>query len=198
MVQNTIPEEMNAVVLDSYGGPNALRVVKRPVPKPGANEVLVKVAASPINPSDLVFLEGLYGFKKPTPVVPGFEGSGTVIGAGKGLMGKFLMGKRVACVSQDAGDGVWAEYMVTPVSYALPLHASVSLEQGAMSVVNPLMAVALLELAKVKKHRSVVQTAAASTLGQMILRLFNSENISVINIVRREEQVRLLKEQGEV
>ena len=63
---------MTAVVLGSYTGVNALRIEKRPVPKPGPNQVLVKVAASPINPSDLSFMDGNYAFKKQTPVVPGF------------------------------------------------------------------------------------------------------------------------------
>jgi hypothetical protein len=61
---------MTAVVLEAYSGPEALRVEQLPVPKPGADEVLVKVAASPINPSDLAFLEGRYGFKHPPPVTP--------------------------------------------------------------------------------------------------------------------------------
>ena len=79
-----IPDQMTAVVLDSYSGAEALRVEQRPVPKPEKDEVLVKVAASPINPSDLAFLSGNYGFNNPPPVVPGGEGSGTVVAAGPG------------------------------------------------------------------------------------------------------------------
>jgi NADPH:quinone reductase len=196
MVKESIPDEMTAVVLDSYTGVDALRIERRPVPQPGPNEVLVKVAATPINPSDLAFLEGLYGFKKPLPVVPGFEGSGTVVSVGSGMMGKYLNGKRVACVSQERGDGVWAEYMVTTTSLAFPLDASVSFEQGAMSVVNPLTALAFLTLAKAGRHKAIVQTAAASGLGQMVNRLCKSEGIQIVNIVRRESQKELLKEQG--
>lgn len=196
MAQVHIPEQMTAVVLDSYSGPEALRVEQRPVPEPGKNEVLVKVAASPINPSDLAFLEGHYGFKKPTPVVPGLEGSGSVVAVGGGLMGRYLHGKRVACVSQRDGGGVWAEYMVTTANYALPLDKSVSLEQGAMSVVNPLTAIALLDIAKEGGHKTIVLTAAASALGQMVNRLGRDEGIRIINVVRRDAQVELLKEQG--
>jgi NADPH:quinone reductase-like Zn-dependent oxidoreductase len=196
MMRENIPDQMTAVVLDSYTGVNALRIERRPVPQPGPNELLVKVAATPINPSDLAFLEGLYGFKKPTPVVPGFEGSGTVVSVGSGMMGRYLHGKRVACVSQERGDGVWAEYMLTTTSLAFPLDASVSLEQGAMSVVNPLTAMAFLTLAKEGRHKVIVQTAAASALGQMVNRLCESEGIQIINIVRREAQKELLKEQG--
>ena len=196
MAQGQIPEEMTAVVLDTYEGVEALRVEKRPVPKPGKNEVLVKVAASPINPSDIGFLEGLYGFRKPTPVVPGFEGSGTVVATGGGLMGRYLHGKRVACVSGRSRGGTWAEYMVTSVNSALPLDKSVDLEQGAMAVVNPLTAMALLEIANEGGHKTIVMTAAASALGQMVNRLAQSEGVRVINIVRRDEQVSLLKERG--
>ncbi len=196
MTKQIIPDQMTAVVLDSYSGVEALRVEQRPVPKPGENEVLVKVAAAAINPSDLMFLEGLYGFKKPTPVVPGFEGSGTVVAVGAGMMGRYLNGKRVACISQDKGDGVWAEYLVTTANYALPLDQSVSLEQGAMSAVNPLTAIAFMEIVKKGGHKAIVHTAAASALGQMINRLGQSEGIQIINIVRRKEQVELLKQQG--
>lgn len=191
-----IPDEMTAVVLDSYTGVDALRIEQRPVPPPGPNEVLVKVAATPINPSDLLFLEGRYGFKKPAPVVPGFEGSGTVVAAGSGLMARYLRGKRVACVSQGQGDGTWAEYMVTTTSLALPLDKSVSLEQGAMSVINPLTAMAFLALAREGEHKTIVLTAASSALGQMVNRLLPGEDIQVINIVRRDAQVELLKQQG--
>lgn len=196
MAQLQIPEQMTAVELKSYDGVKALRIVERPVPDPGENEVLVKVAASPINPSDLAFLEGLYGFKKPTPVIPGFEGSGTVVAVGGGVTGRDLHGKRVACVSQQHGDGMWAEYVVTKTNFALPLDESVSLEQGAMSVINPLTAIAMLEIAKEGGHKAIVFTAAASALGQMVNRLARSEGVQVINIVRREAQVELLKKQG--
>lgn len=196
MAQAQFPDKMTAVVLESYSGPEALRVEQRPVPEPGNNEVLVKIAASPINPADLAFLEGLYGIKKPTPVVPGLEGSGTVVDVGGGLMGRYLRDKRVACVSPDEGDGVWAEYMVTTADYALPLDESVSLEQGAMAVINPLTALAFMEIAKKGGHKTIVLTAAASALGQMVNRMGQREGIQVINVVRRDAQVELLEQQG--
>jgi NADPH:quinone reductase-like Zn-dependent oxidoreductase len=195
-MSENIPELMTALVLNSFSGVESLRVEQRPTPKPGPNEVLVKVAASPINPSDLAFLEGHYGTNKMPPVIAGFEGSGTVVATGKGLMGKYLLGKKVACLPREDGDGVWAEYMVTSASFALPLGKSVSLEQGAMSVVNPLTALGFLEIVKATNYSTVVQTAAASALGQMMVRLFNHAGIQVINIVRREDQVELLRNRG--
>ncbi|MCB8982055.1 MAG: zinc-binding dehydrogenase [Ardenticatenaceae bacterium] len=193
-----IPEQMTAVLLESYEGATGLRVVQRPVPQPGPQDVLIQVAAAPINPSDLSFLQGRYGFQKTLPTIPGFEGSGTVVAVGRetGLMGRFLLGRRVACVTQQHGEGLWAEYAVTSVNYALPLAGAVSLEQGAMSVVNPLTAVALIDSAKKGGHKAVLNTAGASALGLMLHRLGQQEGIEVINIVRQAEQVTQLKQQG--
>ena len=197
MTQTQIPDQMTAVVLDSYSGAEALRVERRPVPKPGQDEVLVKVAASPINPSDLAFLGGNYGFNNPPPVIPGGEGSGTVVAVGPGPMGRYFLGKRVACLSNGEKDGIWAEYAVASTKGGVfPLNKSVSLEQGAMSVINPLTASAFLEITKDGGHKAIVLTAAASALGQMVNRLGRSEGIQVINIVRRDAQVELLKAQG--
>ena len=197
MSHTQIPEQMTAVILDSYSGPDALRIEQRPVPKPGKDEILVKVAASPINPSDLAFLGGNYGFDKQPPVVPGGEGSGTVVAVGPGAMGRYFLGKQVACLSNGERDGIWAEYVVASAKGGVfPLNKSVSLEQGAMSVINPLTASAFLEIMKDGRHKAVVLTAAASALGQMVNRLGRDEGIQVINVVRRDAQVELLKAQG--
>lgn len=197
MTQMQVPDQMIAVVLDSYSGVEALRFEQRPVPKPGKDEVLVKVAASPINPSDLAYIAGQYGFKNPPPIIPGGEGSGTVVAVGPGMMGRYFLGKRVACLSQGTGSGSWAEYVVVSAKGgALPLNQSVSLEQGAMSFVNPLTAYAFLEITKKGGHKAIVLTAAASVLGQMVNRLGRREGIQIINVVRREAQVELLKQQG--
>ncbi|MDH3201168.1 MAG: zinc-binding dehydrogenase [Myxococcales bacterium] len=197
MAQTRVPDQMTAVVLDSYTGVEALRVEERPVPKPGKDEVLVKVAASPINPSDLAVLQGRYGFRPTPPLVPGGEGSGTVVAVGPGLMGRYFLGKRVACLWDGQRDGVWAEYVVTSTKGgALPLDASVSLEQGAMSAINPMTASAFVEIAKKGGHKAIVLTAAASALGQMVNRLGQSEGVQIINVVRRDAQVELLKQQG--
>jgi hypothetical protein len=107
-----IPRSMRAVQLRAYDGkPESIAVVEMPVPRPGPGEVLVRVFASPINPSDLMFIRGLYGFKKPLPAVPGFEGSGTVVEAGAGMMPRFLIGRRVACAAADpkVTGGMWAK-----------------------------------------------------------------------------------------
>jgi NADPH:quinone reductase len=194
-----IPTQMLAARLLAYDGkPESLAVTEIAVPRPGPGEVLVRIHASPINPSDLLFIRGLYGFKKALPAIPGFEGSGTVVAAGSGILPKLLRGRRVACTAADANvaSGTWAEYMVTSARLCVPLQSRVDMEQGATMLVNPLMAWALIDEARRGRHRGVVQTAAASALGKMVIRLARRFSIPVINVVRRAEQVRLLQEMG--
>jgi len=197
MANLTISSTMRALELTAYdgGGPESLHVVEKPVPRPGKGEVLVRIAASPINPSDLSFLRGMYNVKKDLPVVPGLEASGTVVATGDDLASRFIMGRRVACAAGD-GDGTWAEYIVTPVTQCIPLRKHVSDEQGATMLVNPLSAWALIGIARRGGHKALVQTAAAGALGRMMIRLGRRFNIETINIVRRDEQVALLKSSG--
>ena len=192
-----IPDTMTVAVLNSYSGADALSIEKRPIPKPGKNEVLVRVAFAPINPSDLATLKGQYGFNDPTPVVPGGEGSGEVVAAGPGLMSSYFQGKRVACTGWGSGGGVWSQYVVKSVKGGvLTLNRSLSLEQGAMSFINPLTASAFIDITKKGGHKSIMLTAAASSLGQMVNRLGRKEGIQIVNVVRRDAQVDLLKAQG--
>ncbi|MBV8366977.1 MAG: zinc-binding dehydrogenase [Candidatus Eremiobacteraeota bacterium] len=187
---------MRAVQLRAYDGkPESISVVDVPKPVPGPNEVLIRVYASPINPSDLHFVRGEYGFKKPLPCIPGFEGSGTVEAAGRGLISQWLKGKRVAFAVAEAGaaSGAWAQFVVTKALRAIPLRKDVDLESAATMIVNPMMAVALMGEARSGRHRAIVQTAAASALGKMVIRLARRANIPVINVVRRAEQVQALR-----
>jgi NADPH2:quinone reductase len=124
------------------------------------------------------------------------EGSGIVIEAGEGIMPRLLNGRRVACSALLTGDGTWAEYMVTSAQSCIPLNKNVSMEQGTMLLVNPLSALAIFEIAERGKHRAIVSTAAASALGCMILRMGKRRNIPIIHIVRRQEQVDLIRGQG--
>ena len=192
-----IPDTMTVAVLNSYSGADALSIEQRPVPTPGRNEVLVKVAFAPINPSDLATLTGYYGFKNPTPIVPGGEGSGEVIAAGPGVMANYFLGKNVACAGWGTGGGVWSEYVVKSVKGGvLPLNNLLSLEQGAMSIINPLTASAFIDISKKGGHKAILLTAAASSLGQKVNRLGRNEGIQIVNVVRRDAQVDLLKAQG--
>lgn len=196
-MSNKRPTTMRALSISGYDlTRDNLTIVERPVPKPGPGQLLIKIAASPINPSDIIFLEGRYGVKKPLPITPGFEASGTVVAAGWGVMSMAFSGRRVACSPPNDGDGTWAEYMLTPANLCMPLLSSVSDEQGAMTLVNPLTAWGMMAIARKEKHAAVVQSAAASALGRMVIRLGIHFGLPTINIVRRQRQVELLQSLG--
>ena len=188
------PQTMRAVEQAAPGAP--LSVATRPVPRPGPGEVLLRIAASPINPSDLAMLQGAYGISFDYPMVPGLEGAGEVVAAGSGLMPRSLLGKRVACVA--ATQGLWSDFAVVPATQCLPLPTEVGLGAGAMAFVNPMTAYAFARIARTKGHWAVVSTAAAGQLGAMIRRACKARAIRVINIVRSEAQRARLEAEGAI
>ena len=198
MQVDTIPRStMRALELHSFDGwRTGLRLVEKPLPRPEQGQVLVKIAASPINPADLAFMSGRYGVRRSLPTVPGWEGSGRVVASGGGLLARLLVGRRVACTALDNGDGAWAEYMVTAPQRCIPLRQSVTDQQGAMMLINPLTAWAMIDLARRAGHRAIVQTAAAGAVGRMLFRLGQEFGLQLVNIVRRQEQVELLRSLG--
>ncbi len=113
-------------------------------------------------------------------------------------MARTLVGRRVACAAADPtiADGTWAEYLVTSAHYCVPLRKEVETEQAATMLVNPLTAWALIDEARRGRHRAVVQTAAASALGRMILKLAHRFSVPVIHVVRRRQQLDLLLKMG--
>ena len=188
------------------------------VPKPGADEVLIEVKASPINPSDLGTLVGagdltsirvegegdhakvimdipesvMWAMKprigKPLPV--GNEGSGIVTEAGENA--KHLIGKVVSAV----GGGMYAQYRVLPAMACIEMPDDIEPKDCASSFVNPLTALGMVETMKSEGHSALIHTAAASNLGQMLVKICLADNIPLINIVRKPEQVDLLKSLG--
>ena len=187
---------MKALRLNQYQGLKSLKIEDVPLPTLERDEILIKVAASPINPSDDLFCDGLYKIPVSLPMTPGFEGSGLVVAAGKSFIAKRLVGKWVASATQR-GDGFWAEYVKVRALEAMPFDPKVLLpEKAAMSFVNPLSAMALIEPLLKGKYRAMVQTAAASQLGRMIARLANRHNLTVIHCVHRKELVAALAELG--
>jgi len=192
-MKTTLPSIMLAVRQHSPDGELVLE--KLPVPQPGPGEVLVRMAASPINPSDLALLKGGY-LNRSYPFTPGLEGSGMVVDSGGGVMARMRKGKRVACTPNPVGDGTWAEYMLTSAMRTIPLPASITLEQGAMTVVNPMTAMAFFHMARTGKHPAMVNNAAASSLGKMLIRLSADQKIPLINIVRNPSHVKELKNLG--
>jgi NADPH:quinone reductase len=193
-----------------------------PVPAPAANEVLVRVEASPINPSDLGVLiagadmttatvagpperptvtaslgAGALGglaarVDKSLPV--GLEGAGTVVAAGSSPAAQALSGKRVGI----AGGGMYSQYRVVDASVCLVLPESATARDGASSFVNPLTALGMLETMRREGHSGLVHTAAASNLGQMLVKLCISDGVPLVNVVRKTDQEELLRSLGAV
>jgi NADPH2:quinone reductase len=185
---------MSAVVIHEYKDSDNCRVERVEIPQPKKGEVLIKVHASPINPSDIVFLKGKYSIKKVLPAIPGFEGSGEVVASGGGLAAWRLLNKRVVFLAP--GDcGAWSEYVITRAKFCIPLPKGISFYEGC-SLINPLTVVMFMEHIKQGKHEAVIQTAAASSCGKMLLRWCNAEQIPIINIVRREDQATILRYHG--
>jgi NADPH:quinone reductase-like Zn-dependent oxidoreductase len=189
-----IPEKMLAVKLEKPGGP--LVVKKVPVPGPAKGEVLVKMSAAPVNPSDLLRIKDFSGESEFLSFIPGIEGSGRVIKCGKGFLPRLWLGKRVACSAVYPASGTWAEYMVTSASYCFPIPTTISDEQGSMFLVNPMTAVAFFDTIIHDRHKAVINSAAAGALGGMIRILGEKYNIPVINIVRNARQVQMLLKEG--
>ncbi len=186
------------------------------IPEPKEGEVLIKVQATPINPSDLGLLvgpadvsslkviesgalvemqvpEGLIRsvaarFDQNLPV--GNEGAGIVEAAGKGA--EHLIGKVVGV----AGGAMYSEYRCLPAMSCLEMNEGTSPEQAASCFVNPLTALGMVETMRLEDHTGLVHTAAASNLGQMLVKICAQEDIPLVNIVRKEEHVELLKSLG--
>ncbi len=194
-----IPKTMQAVVLRDYQGKSqSAAVAEVRVPHPQSGQVLVQIDAAPVNPADLAFMKGYYGFKKSLPTIGGFEGAGTVVAAGDDPTAQRLIGKRVACGAADPtiNGGTWAQYLLTDAHHCIPLAKEVSTEQGSTLLINPLTAWGLLEQARQGEHRTVVLSAAAGAVGRMIVRLAQRFSINTINIIRRDEQEELLRNMG--
>jgi NADPH:quinone reductase len=200
-MSNDVPRTMRAVVLAAYHenvmeAIDSLRITERPVPELRDGQVLVRIEAAPCNPSDLLLLQGKYGSLKELPTVPGWEGAGRVVASGGGMIARWLQGKRVACALRDDRDGTWAEYFVANARDCIPLKRNVSFDEGASLIVNPFTAAGLLSTARKGGHRAAVQTAAASQLGRMLIMMAAEAQFPMINIVRRDAQVELLKSIG--
>ncbi|MBL8603641.1 MAG: zinc-binding dehydrogenase [Myxococcales bacterium] len=191
----TLPATMRALELRDHDGlPGSLTLVERPLPKPSQTEVLVKIIAANINPSDLMFLRGVYGTRRPLPTVPGFEGVGVVVSAG-GPLGRLLVGRRVATSTQQS-DGTWAEYMLASALGCVPLRDRISDDQGASFLINPFSAFGLFDTARRDGHKAAIHTAAASALGRMLVHISRRERFPMVHVVRRAAQVELLRGLG--
>jgi NADPH:quinone reductase len=199
-----------------------LSLVEIPIPEPGPDEVVIRVDAAPLNPSDLgnLFAGADLGSAQFTgsatrpvvtaPISPGAlkalagrvevsspvgnEGAGLVVEAGSSPEAQALLGRTVAAL----GGGMYAQARCVQVAQCLLLPEGTSAAEGASAFVNPLTALGMVETMRREGHTALVHTAAASNLGQMLNRLCIEEGIGLVNIVRKPEQVDLLAGLGAV
>jgi NADPH2:quinone reductase len=190
------------------------------VPQPGPDEVLIRVEATPINPSDLGLLFAgadvsgavaggtpdrpviSMGLTAPAmraaaprvgmPLPAGNEGAGTVVAAGPSAAAQRLLGKTVAV----AGGGMYAQYRCANAALCLELPEGTTAVEGASPYVNPMTVAGMVETMRLEGHTALVHTAAASNLGQMLIRLCQEEQIPLVNVVRKADQEELLRSQG--
>jgi NADPH:quinone reductase-like Zn-dependent oxidoreductase len=197
-----------------------LELKEQPMPTPGENEVLIRVEATPINPSDHGVMFGWASMASASssgsgadtvlsaPVsaqgmavmkarigqslAVGNEGAGTVVATGSSELAKGLDGKIVAAM----GGGMYGQYRCVDASVCLPLLEGHTAKDGASSFVNPLTALCMIETMNLEGHTALVHTAAASNLGQMLNRICLDGGIDLVNVVRKDEQETLLREMG--
>ena len=190
------------------------------IPQPSADEVVIRIEAAPLNPSDLGVMfaaaDMTTAAQSGTPQNPaitadvpaqympavktrvgiatpvGNEGAGTVVAAGSSPAAQALMGKTVAVI----GGGTYRQYLSANVQSCLELKEGTTAKQGASSFVNPLTALAMVETMRAEGHKAIVHAAAASNLGQMLNRICIADGVDLVNIVRKEEQETLLREMG--
>ena len=216
-MSENISKEIRSTVTSE--GNIELSIIKAEIPIPSADEVLIKVEAAPINPSDLGLLlsfaadlssistlgledetvtsmkihPALMGSMKPRlnqSMQAGNEGAGIIIDAGENA--KELIGKTVGL----AGGAMYSQYRCVPAASCLVMDEGTSSAEAASSFVNPLTALSFVETMKIENHTALVHTAAASNLGQMLVKICKDDGIPLVNIVRKSEQVDLLKNLG--
>lgn len=170
---------MKAIVFDAPGAADVvLRHGTVPVPRAGAGEVLVKVAASPINPADIAFVRGVYRIKPKSPQVAGLEGAGTIEQAGAGA--EHWIGKRVAF----RWPGAWANHVAVPVERLIVVPDGIDLETAAQISLNPLTAVGLVQTSGVKAGETLLLTAGRSTVSTLVSQIARQKGVRTIGIVR--------------
>ncbi|MGB0119691.1 MAG: zinc-binding dehydrogenase [Solirubrobacterales bacterium] len=192
-----------------------LRMVEEPVSDPTGSQVLVSVEATPINPSDLGVLlgpadpstlvtgsEGGLDGEVPPRTIPilrdrldqalpvGNEGAGTVIAAGPDASD--MIGRRVSLV----GGAMWSDYRMVDSAAVIPLPDDASAADGASLFINPMTALSMVETMRAENHTALVHTAAASNLGQMLVKICQSDGVGLVNIVRSAEQSATLRDLG--
>jgi NADPH:quinone reductase len=190
---------MKALVFDRFGPPSGvLQLRDMPPAEPGPGEARVRMLLSPINPSDLLVIRGEYGRLPPLPATPGFEGVGVIDAVGSGLLPLIRglkPGRRVAVLNGAGGN--WRELVVLTARQVVPLADDVPDDQAAMFFVNPATALAMTrKVLAVRRGQWLLQTAAASAVGRMVIRLGRHFGFETINVIRRPDHAEELRSLG--
>ncbi|MDP3895269.1 MAG: zinc-binding dehydrogenase [Mesorhizobium sp.] len=203
-----IPAEMNALLLneDGYAAKPSGSVLEAlapyvtlgriGVPAPKPSQVLIKVKLASINPSDVMFVKGMYGQPRQKGQPAGFEGVGEVVASGGDPAADKLIGKRVAFATGLSGWGAWADYAVAEAGACMRLIDGVRDEDGAALIVNPLTALAMFDIVRQEGEKAFIVTAGASQLCKLMMGVAREEGFRTIAIVRRDDQIPLLEKAG--
>lgn len=211
---------LQALSTVSKDGELRLELVEQKMPTPKSGQVIIRVEATPINPSDHGVMFGWANMAAATssgsgastvlsapvpeqgmrvmkaridqPLPIGNEGAGTVVAAGDDELAQGLMGKVVAAM----GGGMYGQYRCVDAAMCMPLLDGNTAKEGASSFVNPLTALSMVENMRMEDHTALVHTAAASNLGQMLNRICQADGVELVNIVRKQEQADILKNMG--
>lgn len=197
-------------------GTLTVELIDQAIPAPTGADVVIKVEAAPINPSDLGLMFGpadmakasyspgkivarmpdavvrIHSGRHGIPQRVGNEGAGIVVAAGDDPLAQALLGRRVACVP----GGMYATYTSGDARTCMVLDDGIDAAAAASSFVNPMTALTFLETMKAEGHRAMIHTAAASNLGQMLVRLCREDGFGLVNVVRSEAQVQTLRALG--
>ncbi len=185
---------MQAIQFSQFGEPaDVLSLVEGDLPEPGPGEVRLRLTHRTINPSDVMYIRGMYGRRPELPAVPGFEAMGVIEAVGEGVAAS-QVGQRVVPLGPP---GTWQSHIILDAQQCLPVPDTVSDQTAAQFVVNPVTAwVMLHDELKLEAGDWVLQTAAGSTLGRVVLQIAKIQGYKTINLVRRRAQVQELLDLG--
>lgn len=182
---------MKQVIFEQTGLPkDVLRWVDAPMPEPKTNEVRIKVLARNINPSDIMFIQGLYGIQPKLPCSAGFEAVGVIESTDS--LQVFPIGTRVIFTAI----GTWKEYVCVPVNSIIPVPTNMSNEMACQAFINPLTAYAMLEESSLKEGDKLLITAGASAWGKLVIQMAKQKGIWIGATVRQASQKKHLYDLG--
>jgi len=187
-------KSIKAAIYETHGNPTeVLRVVEQPWPKPGAEEVVVKMAAAPINPADLNSIEGKYPIRPALPATPGMEGTGIVVELGSAVR-DLEVGSQVIL---PHGLGTWREACAVAANKLVAVPPEIEPIQAAMLKVNPITAWRMLhDFVSLQRGEWVIQNAANSAAGRCVIQIAHELGYKTVNIVRRAELIDELRAEG--